>query len=214
MFNKKAGQRMLDLKGISSRQEIANRIKAAFEDVFSWASKDMQDNLIVKHMSEKIELPRRMVTKEEYLKVKKGLSELEKIPPSKAKDENARLQEDSVLFARKKRCQRILQRYEEQKKDKNCKMELHVIRLGDIAFASNSFELFTDFGIRIQARSPATQTFVVQLCGGGTPSYLPTKLAQRGESYSACVYCNEVGPEGGDVLVEETVKRLKTIWGK
>ncbi|MFA6569478.1 MAG: hypothetical protein WCS96_14805 [Victivallales bacterium] len=210
MFNKKARQRMLELKGISSRQEIANRIKAAFDDVFPWASKDMKDNVEVRHLSETIGLPRRMITEEEYLKVKKGLSELEKIPPSKAKDADARLREDSVVFARKSRCRRILQRYEEQKTDKNLEMELHVIRLGDIVFATNAFELFTDYGIRMQARSPATQTFVVQLCGKG--GYLPTRLAEKGESYSACIYCNEVGYEGGDVLVEETVKRINTMW--
>ncbi|HBC89137.1 MAG TPA: hypothetical protein DCZ94_19535 [Lentisphaeria bacterium] len=213
MFNKKAGQRMLEMKGISSRQEIANRIKAAFDDTFSWASKDMKDEIAVKHISDTIELPRRMITEEEYLKVKAGLLELEKIPPSKAEDENKRLADDSVIFARKGRCQRVLQRYEEQKKNRNCKMELHVIRLGDIAIASNSFELFTDYGIRMQARSPAAQTFVVQLCGGGSPGYLPTRLAQKGESYSACLYCNVVGPEGGDILVDETVKRIKSIWG-
>ena len=214
MFNKKAGQRMLELKGISSRQEIANRIKTAFDDTFSWASKDMKDDVVVRHLSEKIDLPRRMIAKEEYQKVKKGLLELEKIPPSKALDENTRLAEDSSIFARKRRCQSILQRYEEQKKNKNCKMELHVIRIGSIAFASNSFELFTDYGVRMQARSPAEQTFVVQLCGGGSPGYLPTRLAQKGESYSACLYCNQVGPEGGDVLVDETVRLIKSAWDK
>jgi hypothetical protein len=212
MFNKKAGQRMLELKGISSRQEIANRIKAAFDDVFSWAPKDIKDNIAVKHLSETIGLPRRMITKEEYLKAKKGLLELEKIPPSKSPDAETRLREDSTIFARKGRCRRILQRYEEQKKNKNCKMELHVIRLGDIAMATNPYELFTDFGIRIQSRSPATQTFVVQLCSGGRASYLPTRLAEKGESYSACLYCNEVGSKGGDVLVEETVKKIKSLW--
>jgi hypothetical protein len=212
MFNKKAGQRMLELKGISSRQEIANRIKAAFDDVYSWAQKDMKDNVAVRHLSETIGLPRRMITKEEYLKAKKGILELEKNPPSKAKEADARLREDSTLFAKKGRCRRILERYEEQKKNKKLGMELHVIQLGDIAMVTNPYELFTDFGIRIQARSPATQTFVVQLCGGGRACYLPTKLAERGESYSACIYCNEVGHEGGDVLVEETVKRIKTMW--
>ena len=212
MFNKKAGQRMLEMKGISSRQEIANRIKAAFDDVYSWAPKDMKDSVVIEHVTETIELPRRLVAKEEYLKNKQGFEELDKIPPSKAADAEARMSEDSVVFSRKRRCLRILERYDEQKKDRNCKMELHVIRLGDIAFASNSFELFVDYGIRIQARSPATQTFVVQHCGRG--SYLPTKLAERGESYSACVYCNEVGSEGGDVLVNETVKLIKSIWAK
>ncbi len=212
MFNKKAGQRMLELKGISSRQEIANRIKAAFDDVFSWAPKDMKDELEVKHLSETIGLPRRMITKEEYLKAKKGVVALEKTPPSKAPDAYERMKEDSSIFSRKQRCLRILQRYDEQKKNKNCNVELHVIRIGDIAMATNPYELFTDFGIRMQARSPATQTFVVQLCSGGRASYLPTKLAEEGESYSACLYCNEVGSKGGDALVEETVKRIKKIF--
>jgi hypothetical protein len=212
MFNKKAGKRMLELKGISSRQEIANRIKAAFDDVFSWARKDMKDNVELKHLAETIALPRRMITKGECLKAEKGLLELEKIPPSKSPDADARLREDSTIFARKGRCRRIIQRYEEQKTDKNLKIELHVIRLGDIAMATNPYELFTDFGIRMQARSPATQTFVVQLCSGGRACYLPTKLAEEGESYSACLYCNEVGSKGGDVLVEETVKKIKLLW--
>lgn len=212
MFNKKAGKRMLELKGISSRQEIANRIKTAFDDVYSWAPKDMKDGAVIKHFSQTIELPRRMITKDEYLKAKKGVIELEKTPPSKAADADSRMREDSSIFSRKQRCLRILERYEEQKKDRNCKMELHVIRLGDIAFASNTFELFTDYGIRIQARSPATQTFVVQLCSGGRASYLPTRLAEHGESYSACLYCNEVGSKGGDALVEETVKKIKSLW--
>jgi hypothetical protein len=210
MFNKKAGQRMLELKKISLRQEIANRIKAAFDDVFSWASKDMKDRVPVKHISETIELPRRVITEEEYLKVKKGFFELEKTPPSKAPDEKERMIENSVVFLRKGRCKRVLQSYEEQKKNRNCKMELHVIRLDDIAFTSNTYELFIDYGIRIQARSPAVQTLVVQLCGKG--SYLPTKLAEQGESYSACVYCSEVGSEGGDVLVNETIKRINALW--
>ncbi len=210
MFNKKAGQRMLEMKGITSRQEIANRIKAAFEDVFSWASKEMTDNVDLKHVSRKIKLPRRIISNKEYLKAKRDLAEFARIPSYKADDANRRLVEDSITFSRKKRCMRVINRYEEQKSRKYVDMELHVIRLGDIALATNSFELFTDYGIRIQARSPAVQTFVVQLCGRG--SYLPTRLAEKGESYSACLYCNEVGPEGGNVLVDETVKTIKSLW--
>ena len=54
-------------------------------------------------------------------------------------------------------------------------MELHVIRLGDVAIATNVFELFTEFGIQIKARSRALQTFVIQLAGPG--SYVPTERA-------------------------------------
>jgi hypothetical protein len=88
-------------------------------------------------------------------------------------------------------------------------MELHVIRLGDVAFATNPFELFADFGFRISGRSRARQTFLVQLscdsCG-----YLPTERAIKGGGYSAMV--NRVGPEGGQVLVNETIKCINELW--
>lgn len=210
MFNKKATERMLKLKGHSSRQEIANRIKTAFDDVYSWASKDMKPSAVVKHITAIIELPRRMVTKKEYMKEKKGLAELEKVPSSKAADASKRMEEDSIISSRKLRCRRIVERYEEQKTDKGQTMELHVVRVGDIVFATNPFELFSAFGIRIQARSPALQTLTVQLCGHF--GYLPTKTAEDGGSYSACVYCNEIGSKGGDVLVEKTLAEIKKLW--
>ncbi len=209
MFNKAAEQRMLALKGISSRQEIANRIKTAFADALVPARKDMKDSAVLLHSTRILDLPRRMVTKEEYAKVKKGFKELEDTVPS----EQDYMRNAAVLFSRKVRCSRIIERYETQKKNSAHRMELHVIRLGDIAFATNTFELFSDYGIRMQARSPALQTFTVQLCAGiERPCYLPTREAEEGGSYSACVYCNEVGPEAGDLLVEETLKSLNSMW--
>jgi hypothetical protein len=89
-------------------------------------------------------------------------------------------------------------------------MELHVIRLGDVAIATNPFELFTEYGIRMKARSPALQTFVIQLAGPG--SYLPTAFAVQGGGYSAIVQSSKVGPEGGDVLVERTVEQINALW--
>ena len=71
-------------------------------------------------------------------------------------------------------------------------MELHVVRLGDVAIATNDFELYTDYGVAMQARSPATQTVVIQLAGGGT--YLPTERAVRGGGYGAIPQSNRVGP--------------------
>ena len=89
-------------------------------------------------------------------------------------------------------------------------MELHVIRLGDVAIATNVFELFTEFGIQIKARSRALQTFVIQLAGPG--SYLPTARAARGGGYSAIVESNLVGPEGGQVLADRTVELINSLW--
>jgi len=91
-------------------------------------------------------------------------------------------------------------------------MEAHVIRLGDVAICTNPFELFTDYGVRIKARSKALQTFVIQLAGPGT--YLPTERAVKGGHYSAIVQSNLVGPEGGQVLVDRTVEILDELWKK
>jgi hypothetical protein len=89
-------------------------------------------------------------------------------------------------------------------------MELHVIRLGDIAICTNPFELFTDFGIQIKARSRALQTFVIQLAGSG--GYVPPEKAVRGGGYSATVESNVVGPEGGQVLADKTVESINSLW--
>jgi len=89
-------------------------------------------------------------------------------------------------------------------------MELHILRLGDVAIATNDFELFTDYGVQIKARSPAVQSFIIQLSGPGT--YIPTERAVRGGSYSAVIQSNRVGPEGGQVLVNQTVETIKLLW--
>ncbi len=87
--------------------------------------------------------------------------------------------------------------------------EFHVVRLGDVAVVTNPFELFVDYGIRMQARSKAVLTFVVQLSCQAN-GYLPSARATRGGGYSAERYI--VGPAGGRVLVDESVKRINALW--
>lgn len=66
-----------------------------------------------------------------------------------------------------------------------------------------------DYGVRIKARSPAILTLLVQLSCGHC-GYLPTERAVQGGGYSADKYI--VGPKGGQVLVDETVKQLTALW--
>ena len=92
-------------------------------------------------------------------------------------------------------------------------IRVHALRLGDVAIVTNPFELFLDYGIRIQARSPATLTCIVQLAGRGTSgTYLPTFRAVEGGGYSAFIQSNVVGPEGGRMLVDESVRMLEGLW--
>lgn len=71
-----------------------------------------------------------------------------------------------------------------------------------------------DYMHRIQARSPFSQTFVVQLAGTPTDcsGYVATERGAWGKGYSASLYCNQVSPQGGQELVEATVATLKAIY--
>jgi|GEM_PF-3327231 len=88
-------------------------------------------------------------------------------------------------------------------------IEFHVLRLGEVAMATCPFELYLDYAIRIQARSPAVPTLLVQLACGAS-GYLPTARAVRGGGYSADRF--RVGPEGGQVLVEETLRQIDALF--
>jgi hypothetical protein len=87
--------------------------------------------------------------------------------------------------------------------------ELHVLRLGDVAIATDPFELYVEYAARIEARSRAPLTMLVQLSSGDS-GYLPTERAVQGGGYSADKI--KVGPAGGKVLVDETVKRINELW--
>lgn len=110
------------------------------------------------------------------------------------------------------RAKRTIRRYEEQQQKGPLayEMRLQAVRLGDVAIVTNDFELFTDFGVQMKARSPALQTFAIELCGGGT--YIPTERAAQAGGYSAVAESNTVGHQGGQVLVEETLKLIESLF--
>lgn len=89
--------------------------------------------------------------------------------------------------------------------------EVHIIRLGTVAIATNPFELFLDYGNQIKARSLAEQTFLVQLANG-SDGYLPTEKAEKGGHYSAFLSSGLIGHVGGDQLVRETLKNINEIF--
>ncbi|MDD6878552.1 MAG: hypothetical protein PUD44_12355 [Clostridiaceae bacterium] len=219
-----------------NRMEIAERVKACFDEVYSWAKKEIYTELPVRHSVRTVGLARRIITDEEYQYAVDGLRALEgeryiraeepaktqktddplvQEPELEGFDPQAALRSNSILKASRNRFAEIIDRYELQKTQPELPMELHVIQIGDIAFASNRFELYMDYQHRIQARSPFVQTFIVQLAGqpgveGG--SYLCTERGAWGRGYSASMYCNVVSPKGGQQLVEETVRTLKELY--
>ena len=197
MYSKASEERMRKLRGLSRLDEIARRIVQAWDEAYEGAKQEIHSDVPLIHKVETVKLPLRMVTDEEY---------------ADAKQKFATYSTDTKNMWRALWYQKVIDRYASQQSGtaKPYEMELHVLRLGDIAIGTNPFELFTDYGIQMKARSQALQTFVIQLAGPGT--YLPTERAVRGGGYSAIIQSNTVGPEGGQVLVEKTVGLINELW--
>ncbi|MCA9075563.1 MAG: hypothetical protein KDA93_11060 [Planctomycetaceae bacterium] len=197
MFRKRAEERMRKLRSLSRLEELSRRIVLAWEEAYAGAKQEPHRSLPLVHKVETIELPRREVTQGEV---------------SETTIEIENYSQDPTYRRRVIWLQEVLDRYEQQQAGtvEPLLMELHVIRLGDIVIATNPFELFTEFGIQMKSRSPALQTFVIQLAGPGT--YVPTAEAVRGGGYSAIVASNEVGPEGGQLLTEKTLDLITNLW--
>ncbi len=197
MYNKAAENRMRKLRGLDPLDEIARRIVAGWEEAYEGAKLEIKTDVPLIHKVEEVELSLRKVTDEEF---------------KSAQEKYQTMSKDVRTIWRARWHQNVMDRYNGQHDGslKPYRMELHVLRLGDISISTNPFELFTDYGIQMKARGKSLQTFIIQLTGPGT--YLPTERAVRGGGYSAIIESNEVGPEGGQTLVNKTVELINSFW--
>jgi hypothetical protein len=206
MYRKEAEERMIRLRNLNRLEEIARRVVLAVEEAYETVRDDRYVNVKLIHKVETLSLPMRLVTEKEYIFCRGERDEAAAImaaDSSKAGDQLARMTWNRD----------VVDRYEKQKTNPNPKLdaEIHVLRIGDVAICTNQFELFTDYGIRIQARSNALQTFVIQLAAGAG-SYLPTEKAVKGGGYSAVIQSDAVSPEGGQILVDNSVKLINEMF--
>ncbi len=197
MFRKQAEERIVRLRGLTRLEEIARRLVRAVDDAHEIAEKDIRTDVPLVHRVEELKLPVRLVTEAEMAEAKAKVETLSKDPR----------QRRVMLWH-----QEVVDRYQRQKTNPHHPVEIHVLRLGDVAIATNPFELFTDFGVQMKSKSRAEQTFVIQLVGPG--GYVPTPKAVRGGGYSAIAESNIVGPEGGQALVDRTVELINGLWPK
>jgi hypothetical protein len=217
----KALERMWRLKGIDQRRDIGQRIANAVASVVEVAARDVDWNPITAHRIETVALPLRALTEHD---VEQAMAEAAQLEPQyealrQELEANPRQRQQPRWYVKITHTYRrmmwnrqVAQRYEQQQHDPSMPVEVHVLRLGDIAFATNRFEYYQDFGLQIKARSKALQTFIVQLAGPGT--YLPTARAAAGKSYGAVPASTPVGPEGGRKLVDWTVEAIEALWAQ
>lgn len=196
---RKADPSMFDLEGM---KKVGRRVANAVFDAWDDGIGTPQEDIIFEHQVHEMHLPIRKATLTQYQDAVRGLKDF------------VRSQEGDINFNDVAMLQKylgVLQRYSLQEKTDILPTEVHIIRMGTIAFVTNPFELFLDYGNQIKARALCEQTFLVQLACGGE-GYLPTRKAEEHGHYSGFIASGQCGHEGGDLLVRETLKYINEMF--
>ena len=205
--------------------EIAKRLRTA---VVNAEPGKIDYTPVFKHTAMHVTLPRRRASYVDYKNAQAELARLIAIMPEKeafqafctethAKEKiNGPGPYDSKLhhFVLIKNMQAVISRYEIQDQEPTVGFDMNVVRLGDIAVASNPFELYLYYGQNIKARSHAAQTFLVQLAAGADhpAGYLPSPDAEKFGGYGGLIINGQVGSEGGYQLADLTVNEINKLF--
>ncbi len=216
IFEREANQRMQRLRGENGRQEIARLIADVVERVLPVIESEKQNVLELQHQVTTLNLPAIPLTEQHVAQALEEAQNWRKL----YKEEVHKLEESPELkqeprwyvpitkaFRRMNWYANVETRFHDQVNSPTVATEIHVVRLGEIAFASVPFEYYLDFGIRIKVKSPAQQTFLVQLSGGGT--YVPSERSVAGGGYGSIPASNPIGPDGGNEMAQYIVDTLR-----
>lgn len=196
----KADPSMYDISGCNRvGKRIANEIVSVYEEIT-----DYQSEAVFEHKVINLDMPLRKATIEEY---NHAIREIEYYIEKNKDKENFNFEDNARMHVHAG----LISRYIRQQTEEVDRIEYHIIRLGNIAIATNPYELFLDYGNRIKARSKAEQTFIVQLCCG-SHGYLPTEKAEKGGHYSAYISSGTTGHEGGDLLTRHSINEINKMF--
>jgi hypothetical protein len=227
IWGKAEHERMLALKGRTSREEIAHRIADAVEETLGFIADTRESELPLQHERIELRLRLRALTEEDVRTADAEAAEwraayeeeLAKLKVAPELRDEPHWHEPmwyvpvTKAYRRMKWYERVRERYEQQQTEEPGRdVTLHVIRLGDIAIATNPFEYYLDFGVYIKTRSPAIQTFLVQLAGAG--SYVPSARSIAGGGYGSVPASTPIGPDGGREVADVTIDTLLDLWGE
>lgn len=228
MYDSKAEERMQKLMfpevesgrgSLARRKQIGKDLAAATISILPYMKENIDYHPVFEHKTEVLNLTRRLLNDEDVQTAKEEAENwrikyediLQKLKENPGiKDEKRWYRDVTYAYSRYRWYAGVEDRFKLEETHPTIPIEVHVIRIGDITIATNPFELYVDYGTRIKAQSPALQTFVVQLSGSG--SYVPTKRSIKGGAYGAVASSTLIGPEGGQELVEETLKIINSMW--
>ena len=180
-------------RGVTERQEIARRVGDAVARALECTPPDRGHEWPLAHLVQSIDLEPRHISRAER-------------DWAQGAYERAIAGGDTKSWW-PQRLLRVVETFDGLHRAEPYRAELHVMRLGGLAIATNPFELFLDYGMQIKTRSPAAQTMLVQLASG-VGFYLPSARAVQGGGYGAMPAVSIVGPEGGRQLVATTLEMI------
>lgn len=197
IFDSKQEAEMRQRRGVSERQEIAERLAWTVERTLA-CTKPIDGDVPVVHDVHRITVTGRGVTKKE-----RDWHEAEyRATITSGMDQQLWWPQ---------RLKEIVEMHDSNRPPDRVPVELHALRIADMALVTNPFELYTDYGLRIKARSVAAQTFLAQITAGWG-WYLPTQRGADGGSYGAIPAVSIVGAEGGQELVEHSVIAIAKLF--
>jgi len=197
---RKADPSMFDLEGMKKAgRRVANAVLDGLESI---EKDEAQSEIKFIHHVHNMQLPLRRATLTEKAAAQKALKEY-----IRSKDGDLTFMDVGNLQVHVG----ILQRFKLQEKENIMDSEVHVVRMGSVAFASFPMEVYLDYGNQIKARQLCEQSFLIQLANG-CMEYLPTEKAEKHGHYSAFIGSSWVGHQGGDQLVRETLKDINGMF--
>ena len=200
VIERKADPSMFDIKGCKLvAKRIANEIISVYEEI-----EEIKDEIEFAHKVKVMNLPLRRATITEY---NNAVREIEYYFNKNKDKEEFNFKDKAAMHV----YAGTIERFREQQFKEIVPTEVHIIRFGDVAIATNPFELFLDFGNQIKARSYAKQTFIMQLTCDCF-AYLPTAKAEKHGHYSAYISSGKVGHKGGEQLVRETITDINEMF--
>lgn len=203
-WNAQAGEVFRNFDMAHECEDIGDRIAEAVMRGYKKAKNYIQTKPEFKHIVFDMELPLRKVSRQDY-------QEAKKIIEDKCKNFSAENRMTSSDQLEMFEPVGVVKRWKRQNESDKFGFHVSIMRIGEIAIATNPFELFVEYGQRIRARCKAEQAFIFQL-SNGSGIYLPTNAALEGGSYSSKPASTLVGPEGGDELTERFIKEIDMLF--
>jgi len=190
------------LRGVDACARLTRRLTQGVVEGYETGRRDMVAAPVFRHTHAVLNLPAYVMTAEQVAYYEDQIASL----TANGEPDPSCWDGGTLLRAR-----RHLERHAAMGPDPVLPVDCNFLRIGEVAVSTNPFELYLEYGQRIKARCPATQTIAAELtndCLG----YLPTREALAHGHYSAMPSNIRVGPEAGDQLVARSVEHLKALF--